>query len=107
MRDFARARERVNKLGAGALAVREQSRDAAPVYAATGSQEVVARAPRDAAEFELALGRRFIFVGGSAREREPRVTLDAFARGEERVTLLLAHTRVAAGFDEQVLRLAQ
>ena len=107
MRDFARARERVNQLGASALAVREQPRDAATVYAATGGKQVVARAPSDAAEFQFALGRRFLFVGGRAREREPRVTLDALARGEERVALLLAHTRVAAGFDEQVLHLAQ
>lgn len=87
--------------------MREQSRNAAPVYASTGSQEVVARAPRDAAEFELALARRFLSVGGSARERESRITLDALARGEEHVALLLAHPRIAASFDEQVLYLAQ
>lgn len=49
VRDFARARERMNQLRARALAVREQSCDAAPVYAAPRRQKVVARAPRDAA----------------------------------------------------------
>lgn len=105
--DFARARERVNQLCARSLAVREQARDAAPVYAAPGCKKVVARAPRDAAKLKLALRRRFLFVGGSAREREPRVTLYALARGEERVALLLAQTRVAARLGEQVLHLAQ
>lgn len=105
--DFARARERVNQLCARSLAVREQSRDAAAVYAAPGSQKVVARAPSDAAKLKLALRRRFVFFSGGAREREPRITLDALARGEERVALLLAQPCVAARLDEQVLHLAQ
>lgn len=107
VRDFARARERVNQFCARPVAVREQARDASAVDAAARRQKVVARAPRDAAEFEFALGRRFVFVGRSARERETCVALDALARGEEGVALLLARRRGAARLDEQVLDLAQ
>lgn len=107
VRDFARARERVNQLCARALAVRAQACDASAVDAAARRQKVVARAPRDAAEFEFALGRRFVFVGGSARERETGVALDALARREQGVALLLARPRVAARLDEQVLHLAE
>lgn len=97
----------MNQLRARTVAVREQARDAPAVDAAPGGQKVVARAPRDAAEFEFAPGRRFVFVGGSARERETGIALDALARAEESVALLLAHPRVAASFDEQVFDLAQ
>lgn len=107
VRDFARARERVNQLCSCSLAVREQARDASAVDAAARRQKVVARAPRDAAKLKLALGRRFVLVGGSARERETGVALDALARREQSVALLLARPRVVAGFDEQVLHLAQ
>ena len=107
VRDFARARERMNQFCSRTLAVREQARDASAVDAAPGSQKVVARAPRDAAEFEFSFGRRFVLVGGSARERETCVALYALARREQSVALLLSRPRVAASLDEQVLHLAQ
>lgn len=97
----------MNQLRSRSVAVREQARDAAPVDAAARGQEVVARAPRDAAELKLALRRRLFFVGRGARERETGVALYALARGEERVALPLAEPRFAARIDEQVLDLAQ
>lgn len=88
--DFAHARERVNQFGARSLAVRDETRDAATVDATARDKQVVARAPRDSAQLQLALGGRFLFARVAARERESRVTLDALARGEERVPLRLA-----------------
>ena len=96
MCDFARARERVNKLRARTLAVRDEARDAASVYAAPGDGEVVARAPRDAAKLKLALRRRVRLARVCARERETGVALYALARGEERVALRFAEPAFAA-----------
>ena len=56
--DFARVGERVDEFRASALAVREQARDAAAVYASARRQKVVARATRDAAQLKLALRGR-------------------------------------------------
>ena len=49
MRDFARGVERVDEFRARSLAVCEQARDVAPVYASARDEQVVARASRDAA----------------------------------------------------------
>src|SRR4051812_3436728 len=99
-RDFARARERVNQLVARTLSVCEQARDAAPVNTAARSEQVVARAPGDAAKLKLSFGGRFAFARVGAREREARVTFYRFARGEQSVALLFMHPRVAASLDE-------
>ena len=88
--DFARARERVNQFGARTLAVRDEARDAAAMDATARDKQVVARAPRDSTQLQLALGGRSPFARGGAREREPGVTLYALARGEERVARILS-----------------
>ncbi len=68
--------------------------------AASGREQVVARAPRDAAKLKLALGGRFAFASVGARERESRVTFYRFARREKSVALLFEHPRVATSLDE-------
>lgn len=97
--------ERVDELGAGALAVRDEPRDVAPVDAAAGDEQVVAASARDAAQLHLA--RRGSCVGScvGAGRSEPGVTLDALARGVELVALRLFVER--AGLQKQVFDNAQ
>ena len=90
VRDFARGGERMDEFRARALAVCEQARDVAPVYAAARDEQVVARAARDAAQLQLARRRRNALSRRRAGERKPRVTLNALARSEEREPLRLA-----------------
>ena len=85
MREVAYVREGVDEFGARALAVRQQARDVAPVDAAPGGEQVVARAPRDAAQLQLARRGRGILARARAGQREAGVALDALARGEQRV----------------------
>ena len=83
--DPAHVGERAYEFGAGAFAVGEEARGVATVDAAPCDEQVVARAPRDATQLHLARRRPGARVGRSTRQREPRVTLDAPARVEERV----------------------
>ena len=87
---LARASERVDELGAHALAVSKQARDVAPVDAAARYEKVVARAPSDAAQLKLSLRRRGVLAKPCACERESRVTLDARACGEQSMALCVA-----------------
>ena len=105
VRGLADGGERVDQFGAGAFAVRDEPRDVAPVDAAAGDEQVVAAAPGDAAQLHLA--RRGSRVGRrrGAGRGEPRVTLDALARGVELVALRLFPER--AGVGEQVFDDAQ
>lgn len=66
--------------------MRDESRDVATMYAAPREKQIIARAPRDAAQLHLALRRGRACVRPLTGEREPRVTLHALACGEERVT---------------------
>lgn len=83
--DPAHVCERAYEFGARAFAVGEETSGVATVDAAPGDEQVVARAPRDAAQLHLARRRPGARVRRGAGEREPRVTLDAPTRVEERV----------------------
>lgn len=76
--------------------MREQTRDAASVDAKARDRQVVAGASGDSAKLQLARGWCLLFVSFGAREREPRVTLDALARGKHRVALRLSKSIDAA-----------
>lgn len=89
-RRFAHPREGVNQLGARPLAVSEKARHVAPVDAAAGEQEVVARAAGETAQLQLALRRVRVPSRPDAGEREADVTLRALARGEHGEPLRLA-----------------
>lgn len=87
MSDFAHVGERMDEFRAGALTMSQQARYVAPVDAAARDEKIVARAPCDAAQLKLALRRRSVPAKPRASERESRITLDAGARGKQRVTL--------------------
>ena len=87
MREVAYVGEGVDEFGARALAMRQQARDVATVDAATGGEQVVARAPGDAAQLKLARRGRGVLARARAGQREAGVALDALARGEQRVPL--------------------
>ena len=105
MRDFARGGERVDEFCARSLSVCEQARDVAPVHAAARDEQVVARAARDAAQLQLARRGRGVLARRRACKRQPRVALDALARGEQRVPPGLAVGPARA--QEQVLDFAE
>ena len=102
---FARGGERVDEFRARPISVCEQARDVAPVDAAARDEQVVARAPRDAAQLQLARRGCGVLARRRAGERESRVALDALARGEQRVPPGLAVGPALA--HEQVLDLAE
>lgn len=77
--------ERVEHLRAGAFAMREQARDVEPVRAATGEQQIVARAAREPAQFHLPPGRGIFRPRTGGGQRQSRVPFNALARVEERV----------------------
>lgn len=87
---LARGCERVDEFCACALAVRAEARDVSAADASSGDQKVVARATGDAAQLQLARRRLSFLVSGRAGESKTRVTLDALAHGEQRVSLRLA-----------------
>ena len=105
MRGLADGGEGLDELGAGARAVCEETRDVAPVDAAAGDQQVVAAAAGDAAQLHLAPRGSRVRARRGAGRREPRVTLDALARGVELVALRLRFER--ASLQEQVFDGAQ
>src|SRR5215203_4453660 len=84
-REGADGAERLNQLGARALAVRDEARDVAAMDAAAGREQIVAPAPGDAAQLHLARRRPRLRARLRGGERQPRVTLDALARGVERM----------------------
>lgn len=85
VREAADGGEGLGEFGARSLAVRDEARDVAAVEAAAGDEQVFAGAPGEPAQLHLALGRGGRRARVGAGEREPRVALDALARGEERV----------------------
>lgn len=87
MRELANVCEGVDEFGARALKMCEQARDVAPVDAATRGEQVVAGASGDAAQLQLARRGRVVGARARAGQREARVALDAFARGEQRMPL--------------------
>lgn len=85
--EVANFREGVDEFGACSLTVCQKARGVAPVDAAPGGEQVVARAPRDAAQLKLARRGRCILARTRAGQREAGVALDALARGKQRVPL--------------------
>jgi len=85
--EVANVGEGVDEFGARALAVCQQARDVAPVDAAPGGEQVVARATSDAAQFQFARRGRGVLARVGAGQREACVALYALARGEQRVSL--------------------
>lgn len=94
--EFAHVCEGVDEFGARSLAVGEQARDVAPVDAASGGEQVVARASRDATQLQLARRGRVVGARARAGQREARVALDALARGKQRVPLRFVNSRALA-----------
>src|SRR5215217_6169416 len=84
--EVAHRPQRDDQLRARALAVRDEARDVAAVDAPAGDEQVVAPAAGDAAQLHLPRRRPSLRARLRRGEREPRVTLDALARGVERVT---------------------
>ena len=92
-REGADGRECLNQLGARALAVRHEARDVAPVDAAARGEQVVAPATGDAAQLHLARRGSRLRARLRGGQRQTRVTLDALARGVERVPPRLVELR--------------
>lgn len=79
-------RQGAQKVCAGALAVCDEARAVAPVYATTGEHQVVACSTCEPAKFHFARGRSFVVAQSVARERQAGVALGALASFQEFLT---------------------
>lgn len=105
VRGLADGGERVDEFGARAFAVGYEPRDVAAMDAAAGDEQIVSAAAGDAAQLHLAPRGSSVRARRGAGRGEPRVTLDALARGVELVALRLFGER--ARVREQVFDDAQ